>query len=55
MCKNQQNTSTTDFKIIGSGFMNNYCRRKIEEALLIKQIKPSLNVQEKLYEMKLFN
>ena len=53
--KNHPNTSKTDFQIISSGFKNNYCRRKIAEALLIKQIKPSLNVQEKSYELKLFN
>ena len=52
--KNHPNTSKTDFKIISSGFKNNYCRRKIAEALLIKQIKPSLNVQEKSNELKLF-
>ena len=53
--KNHPNTSKTDFKIISSGFKNNYCRRKIAEALLKKQIKSSLNVQEKSYELKLFN
>ena len=50
--KSHQNT---DLKIISSGFKNNYCRRKIGEVLLIKQIKPSLNVQEKSYQLKLFN
>ena len=53
--KNHLNTSKTDFKIISSEFKNNYFRRKIAEALLIKQIRPSLNVQEKSYELKLFN
>ena len=53
--KNHPNTSKTDFKIISSGFKNNYCRHKIAKALSIKQIKPSLNVQEKSYELKLFN
>ena len=38
-----------DFKIICSNF------RKIAEALLIKQLKPTLNKQEKLIELKLFN
>ena len=33
-----------DFKIIGKGYSNNTCRRKIAEALLIKKIKPSLNI-----------
>ena len=54
-CKNYLNTSKTDFKIISSGFSNNYYKQKIAKALLIKQIKPSLNVQEKSYELKLFN
>ena len=55
-CKNHPNTSKTDdFKNINGGFKNNYCRQKIAEALLIKQIKPSFNVQEKSYELKLFN
>ena len=53
--KSQRNTRKTNFKIVSSGFKNNYCRRKIATALLIKQIKPSLNVQEKSYELKLFN
>ena len=30
-----------DFKIIGKGYRNNTCRRKIAEALFIKKIKPS--------------
>ena len=46
-CKNHPNTNKTHFKIISSGFNNNYCRRKIAKVHLIKQIKPSLNVQEK--------
>ena len=54
-CKNDPNTSKTDFKIISSGFKNNYYRQNIAGALLIKQIKASLNVQEKSYELKLFN
>ena len=53
--KNHPNTSKTNFKIISSGFKNNYYRRKIAEALLIKQIKPSVIVQEQSYELKLSN
>ena len=53
--KNHPNTSKTDFKIINSGFKYNYCIRKIAKVLLIKQTKPSLNDQEKSYELKLFN
>ena len=54
-CKNHPDTSKTDFQIISSGFKNNYYTRKTAEALLIKQIKPWLNVQEKSYELKLLN
>ena len=46
---------TNSFKIIRNGFKNNSFKRKVSEALLIKQIKPSLNVQEKSIELKLFN
>ena len=46
---------TNSFKLIGKGFKNNSFKRKVSEALLIKQIKPSLSVQEKSIELKLFN
>ena len=36
-----------DFKIIGKGYRNNTCIRKVDEALFIKKMKPSLNIQEK--------
>ena len=35
-----------DFKIIDSSYHNNRFKRKISEALYIKQYKPSLNTQE---------
>ena len=44
-----------DFKIIGSNFKNNRLKRKIAEALLIKQKRPSLNVQDQSVELKLLN
>ena len=53
--KCRQHFHTNSFKIIGNGFKNNSFKRKVSEALLIKQIKPSLNVQEKSIELKLFN
>ena len=40
-----------DFKIIGSNFHKNVIKRKIAEALLIKQLKPSLRKQEKSIEL----
>ena len=49
------NFHTNSFKIIGNGFNKNSFKRKFSEALLIKQIKASLNVQEKPTELKLFN
>ena len=45
----------SDFKIIGSNFRKNVFKRKIAEALLIKQLKPTLNKQEKSIELKPFN
>ena len=50
-----QHFITNSFTIIGNGFKNNSFKRKVSEAQLIKQIKPSLNVQEKSIELKLFN
>ena len=53
--KCHQHVHTSSFKIIGSGIKNNSFERKVSEALLIKQIKRSLNVQEKSIELKLLN
>ena len=44
-----------DFTIISSNFKNNILKRKIAEALLIKQKRPSLNVQDQSVELKLLN
>ena len=43
------------FKIIVSNFKNSRLKRKIAEALLIKQKRPSLNVQDQSVELKLLN
>ena len=43
-----------DFKIKGSNFYKDVFKRKIAEALLIKQLKPTLKKQEKLIELKRF-
>ena len=43
---------TNSFKIIGNGFKNSF-KRKVSEALLIKEIKPSLSIQEKSIELKI--
>ena len=44
-----------NFEIIGSGYRNNACHRKIANTLLVKKLKPTLNIQEKLVPSKLFN
>ena len=44
-----------DLKIIGSYFKNNRLKREIAEALLIKQERPSLNVQDQSVELKLLH
>ena len=43
------------FKIIVSNFKNSRLKRKIAEALLIKQKRPSFNVQDQSVELKLLN
>ena len=44
-----------DFKIIGSHFKNNRLKTKIAEALLIKQERPTLNIQDQSVELNLLN
>ena len=44
-----------DLRIIGRNYHNNKRKPKIAEALLIKNLKPSLNMQEKLVALELFN
>ena len=44
-----------DYKIIGTGYRNNTMKRKLSEALSIKELKPTLNKQEKSLPLKLFN
>ena len=43
---NHQHVSEKDFKIIGNGFGGNNKKRKEAEALLIREIKPTLNIQD---------
>ena len=44
-----------DYKITGTGYRNNTMQRKLSEALFIKELKPTLNKQEKSLPLKLFN
>ena len=44
-----------DFRIIGKGYRNSIRRRKIADALFIKKMKPSLNIQDKSLKLELFS
>ena len=60
MVKHNIETSHTDvntanFKIIDMNFSNNKKRQKIAESLWIKDLRPTLDVQEKSVPLKLFN
>ena len=41
--------------IIGNWYLNNWRKRKIAEALLIKELKPTLNKQDKLIPLKRYS
>ena len=43
--KNHTEVTMNDFKVIGRNYRNNVRKRKVAEALLIKQFRPTLNVQ----------
>ena len=47
--------SLNEFKILAKGFNNNRLKRKISEALLIKQYYPTLNTQENSIYLELFD
>ena len=44
-----------NYKIIAKGYKNNVRKETIAEALLIKEMKPTLNKQDDSAELKLFN
>ena len=50
-----QFVSCGNLRIVGRNYGNNKQKWKIAEALLMKNLKPSLNVQEKPVALKLFN
>ena len=52
--KNHQHVWENDFKVLGNNYRSNF-KRKISEALFIKQLKPSLNVKEKSIQLQLYN
>ena len=53
--KLHKNVNTIDFKIIDKTFHNNKRKRQIAEVLWIKDLRPTLNTQEKSIQLKLFN
>ena len=52
---NNQHVSEKDFKISGNGFRGNNKKRKVAEALLIREIKPTLNIQDQSVPLQLFS
>ena len=50
-----QNVSEKYFKIIGNGFRGNNKKSKVAEALLIRKIKPTLNIQDQSVPLQLFS
>ena len=52
---NHKNVERQDFKILGKGYRNNSMKQKISEALYCRELKPTLNVQEKSIDLKLFS
>ena len=54
MEKEHQGLQIKYFVIISSGFRNNTTKRKISEALSIKDLRPTLTRRKKSIELKLF-
>ena len=52
--QNHTHVWQNDFQIIGSNYKNG-TKRKISEALFIRQLKPSLNKKEKSFPLHLYN
>ena len=52
--KSNKNVNTIDFKIMEKNFHDNKHKQKIAEALWIKDLRPTLNTQEKSIQLKLF-
>ena len=50
-----QTLEISDYRIIRNEYGNNWKKGKIAEALLIKELKPALNKQDKSIPLKLFN
>ena len=53
--KGHQTLEISDYQIIGNRYGNNWNKRKTAEALLIKELKPTLSKQAKSIPLKLYN
>ena len=53
--ENHKHNDIDNIKFIDSGYHNGRFKRKISEALYIKQYKPTLNTWEQSIPLKLFN
>ena len=53
--ENHKHIDLDNIKVIDSGYHNNRFKRKIFEALYIKQYKPMLNTQEQSIPLQLFD
>ena len=53
--ENHKNVSRNNFQILGNGYKKMKFKRKLSEALYIKELRPSLNTQETSVALKLFN
>ena len=52
---NHKQVSFEDFRILRNGYTNNKIKRKISEALFIRELRPSLNTQETSVTLLLYN
>ena len=52
---NHKQVSFEDFHILRNGYTNSKIKRKISEALFIKELRPSLNTQETSVPLLLYN
>ena len=50
-----QTLEKSNYRIIGNGYGNNWNKLKLAEALSIKELKPTLNKQDKWIPLKVFN
>ena len=52
---NHKQVSFEDFRMLRNGYTNSKFKRKISEALFIKELRPSLNTQETSVPLLLYN